>query len=96
MPVYISLAKFTTEGVKTIKDSPDRLARYREIMHACGGKLISAYATFGPYDLISILEYPDDASAMKAALQVNAIGAITTQTLVGIPVEEFLNIVKSM
>jgi len=96
MPVYITLAKFTTEGVKTIKDSPNRAARYQEIAKACGGKAIAAYATFGSHDLVVITEYPDNASAMKAALQINAIGAISTQTLVGIPVEEFVNIVKSL
>ncbi|MBI4551776.1 MAG: GYD domain-containing protein [Candidatus Latescibacteria bacterium] len=96
MPVYISLVNFTTEGVKTIKDSPNRAARYQEIAKACGGKPIAAYATFGAYDLVAINEYPDNASAMKAALQINAIGAVTTQTLVGIPIEEFMHITQSV
>lgn len=57
-----------------------------------GIKFSAMYATLGRYDIIGIFEAPDERTAMKAMIGVGDI--ISTETLVAVPGEEVINLVK--
>ena len=63
MATYIVLSKFTQQGVQNIKDSPKRLAADKRLAKSLGGRIRSFYMTMGSYDVVAVLELPDDDAA---------------------------------
>ena len=81
MPVYITLFKWTDAGLRNISEMPDRIAESRKAAEALGGKVLGLYATMGEYDLISVIEWPDDEAAAATALAISSRGNARTETM---------------
>ena len=65
MATYVTLWKYTREGITTIKDSPARLDAVRSLLPTLGVELKAFYLTMGSYDLVTITEAPDDETATR-------------------------------
>jgi uncharacterized protein with GYD domain len=96
MPTYISLMKFTEQGIKSIKDHPKRRAAAAKALAASGGKLLHTHLTLGRYDIIAIVEAPDDETAAKFALMTGSAGNVSTETLRAFSEVEYDRLIKSM
>jgi uncharacterized protein with GYD domain len=81
MPIYITLIRYTEQGVKTFKDQPNRLEETKKAFEAVNAKLLSFYLTMGQYDAVVIGEAPDDATVAKLSLAVAGRGNVRTETL---------------
>ena len=81
MPTYISLIRYTEQGVKTFKDVSQRLDETRQAGEAIGATLVGYYLTMGQYDAIAISEAPDDHTIAKLALAAGARGNVRTETV---------------
>jgi uncharacterized protein with GYD domain len=60
MPTYITLLRWTQQGIQNIKESPARLDQAQEAIKAAGGELKAFYLTMGQYDGVAINEAPND------------------------------------
>jgi uncharacterized protein with GYD domain len=58
MATYISLIKFTLQGITTIKEDPARLDAGKETLKTFGSELEAFYPTLGGYDIVAISEAP--------------------------------------
>jgi len=96
MPIYISLYKFTDQGIKAVKGSPDRTDASIKAVEAMGGKVLGVYYVLGEYDLISIGDLPNDEAAMAFALNLGIAGNVRSTTLKAFTKEEFAAIVKKL
>jgi uncharacterized protein with GYD domain len=96
MPTYISLIKYTHQGISTIKEGPARLGANKEILNRYGSELKAFYLTMGRYDIVTISEAPDDATAAKVALTVGSAGNVTTETLRAFNEDEYREIVAAL
>jgi uncharacterized protein with GYD domain len=96
MPTYISLMKFTDQGIKDIKQAPERIEKAFKGLEAMGGKIISFYATMGEYDYVTIAEGPSDEVAMTFLLGLGAGGNVRTMTLKAFDRGEFVKLVKNL
>jgi len=96
MPTYISLIKYTRQGISTIKEGPNRLDANKEILNRYGSELTASYLTMGRYDIVTISEAPDDAAAAKVALTVGSAGNVTTETLRAFTEDEYREIVAAL
>jgi uncharacterized protein with GYD domain len=81
MVTFISLCTFTDQGIRTIKESTKRADMVMEAASKFGSKMTHLYWTQGQYDLISIIEAPDDASATAFGLAIASAGNVRMQTL---------------
>jgi len=81
MPAYVTLFKFTDQGIRTVKDSPARLEAVTKSIEASGGKVLCAYYTLGEYDVVTITEMPDEATGVASILSVGMKGNVRTTTL---------------
>ena len=81
MPSYVVLYKFTTEGVKNIRDSIKRAGRVRQQNASAGFKIIEVLWTQGPYDMVAIVEAPTEEQMMGAMLNVVSAGNVTSTTM---------------
>src|SRR4051812_21655541 len=96
MPAYISLLRYTQQGIGSINQSPTRLDAAKEAYRKAGGELKSFYLTMGRYDAVAIVELPDDLMAGKLALTLGAQGNVRTETLRAFTEAEFRRIVSEL
>ena len=89
MPMYLFQLSYTAESLAAqIKNPQDRLeTAARPILDAVGGKLLGGGFCFGEYDVVIIIDAPDDETAAAVSVAVGAGGAVrsarTTKLLSG-------------
>jgi uncharacterized protein with GYD domain len=93
MATFIHLISFTDQGIRTVKDSPNRFEAYKAMAEKMGGKVKGVYYTMGQYDMLVILEATDEL-AMTAILKVGSLGNVRTVTLRGFSLEEMKKIIS--
>ncbi len=81
MATYVTLVNWTEQGVKNYKDTADRVDAANEVFAELGGRITDIYWTLGPYDIVTLSEFPDDESATAAALKLGAQGNVRTTTM---------------
>jgi uncharacterized protein with GYD domain len=81
MPTYVVMINWTDQGVKGFKDTVDRYENARDAGREAGVTWRQTYWTLGPYDIVSIIDAPDDETLMAAILNVAGQGNIRTTTL---------------
>jgi len=96
MPTYISLIKYTHQGISAIKEGPNRLDSNKQILERYGSELKAFYLTMGRYDIVTISEAPDDVAAAKVALTIGSAGNVTTETLRAFTEDEYREIVAAL
>jgi len=96
MPHFVSLVKYTQQGIAKIKDSPSRLDAAKKAAEGVGGKIHGWYLTMGQYDAVLISEFPSDEAAAKFVLSSAALGNITTETLKAFTDAEYRKICGSL
>jgi uncharacterized protein with GYD domain len=96
MPTYISLCRWTQQGVQNIKESPNRLDAAKKAFAADGLKILNFYLVTGTHDLVIVSEAPSDEAMAKAMLSTMSNGGITTQTSRAFTEDEYRAIIKSL
>ena len=87
MATFISLSKFTDQGIRNVKDSPDRYGAWRAAAEKLGVTVKGFYYTVGHYDMVIILEGTDEA-VTTALLKSGSLGNVRSETLRGFSVED--------
>lgn len=96
MAIYITLLNWTDQGIKNIKDSPKRLDSVRELAKRNGCEVQGFYMTIGSYDMVVIVEAPDDEAAAKLLLTIGSAGNVRSTTLKAFPEDAYRSIVGAM
>ena len=96
MPTYIALLSWTGKGVGAVKDSPSRLDAGREAFKKLGVNIKDTYLTMGQYDLVCIIEAPDDETYAAALLSLGAQGNVKTETLKAFNEDQYRKICASV
>ncbi len=96
MPTYVVLYKLTDQGIRNIKDAPQRMEEGIKAMEAVGGNVSGFYSVLGEYDYVGIGELPNDETAVTLALAMGSQGNVRTTTLKAFTKEEFAEIIKKL
>jgi uncharacterized protein with GYD domain len=96
MPGYITLFKYTQQGLANIKASPDRIKQGKAAGEKLGIRNVGFWLTMGEYDLVAIWDAPDDQAMAAFTLAQAKLGNVTTQTLRALSEEEFAQIVSKL
>ena len=96
MATYVSLMKLTDQGIKNIKDAPQRIKDGIKGVEAMGGKVTSFYLTMGDYDYVSIAEFPNDEIGMTYLMMLGSLGNIRTTTLKAFTTEQMTEMVGKL
>ena len=81
MALYISLVNWTDQGIRNIKESPSRLDGARALAKKYGCEMTHFFMTIGAYDMVVLVEAPNDEAAAKFSLALASTGSIRTTTL---------------
>ncbi len=96
MSTYLCLGQWTQKGIENIKESPARLDAAREEWEKQGVTIRDFYLTTGQYDLVIVVDAPDDATLAKALLSQASKGGIRTTTLHAFSEAEYREIIGSL
>jgi len=96
MPTYISLLRWTQQGVTQIKESPARLEAFKQALKSVGGELKSFYMVTGQYDMVVTFEAPNDEGVAKLLLAVASKGGARTETVRAFTEEEYRRIIAAV
>jgi len=76
MPLYLWQGAYTSEAWATLVEKPqNRVQAIRPAIEKLGGKIHSAFFSFGKYDVVLIVEMPDNVSAAALSIAIAAGGA---------------------
>jgi uncharacterized protein with GYD domain len=96
MGIYISLINWTDQGIKTVKDSPGRVDGARKLAKKYGCEMKDFFLTIGAYDMVAMLEGPDDESAAKFSLALGSSGNVRTTTLKAFSEDAYRKIIAGL
>lgn len=96
MPTYISLITLTEQGLKEIKNAPERLRAFDAAAREAGAGLVGFYLVMGQYDYIVITDAPDDQTAARLILSTIAPGSVRTQTMRAFGRDEFEQLTRGL
>jgi uncharacterized protein with GYD domain len=92
----VCLMKLTDQGIKSVKDAPQRIEQGIKGFEAMGGKVTDFYAVMGEYDYVAITEAPNEEVAMGFLMLLGSRGNVRTTTLRAFTREEFTTVVKKL
>jgi uncharacterized protein with GYD domain len=81
MATFIVLAQFTDQGIRTIKNSPQRASQVAEMAKGFGCEMKEVFWTLGQYDIVAVIDAPDDESFTTFGLALSSAGNVRTQSL---------------
>ncbi len=96
MPTYIALMNWTDQGIRSVKGTVQRRDQADSLAQKYGATIEQVYWTVGPYDLVSILDAPDDESATAMLLELGSAGNLRTTTLRAYGREEMSRIIERL
>lgn len=96
MAHYIILFNFTDQGIRNVKDTIKRAEAFKSAVEKAGGKFVSEYYTFGKYDIVTIVEAPNDETMMSVILATGSLGNVRSETLKAFPICEAAKIIDKL
>ena len=96
MATFITLGNFTDQGIRNIKDSPQRAQAFNDAAEKAGVTVKDIYWTVGSYDIVTIVDAPDAETVTTLLLGVGSMGNVRTQTLQGFSAEQINGIIGKL
>jgi uncharacterized protein with GYD domain len=96
MPTYITLGRWTQQGIEQIKESPARTDAFKQLVESAGGTVKGFYMVTGQYDLVIISEAPNDDVIAKVALLTGSKGCVRSETVRAFTEDEYRKIVAGL
>jgi uncharacterized protein with GYD domain len=96
MVAYVVLANFTDQGVRNAKESLKRAEAFKDLAKTFGVTVREIVWTQGRYDVVTIVDAPDESSFMSLALSLAKLGNVRTESLRAFSAAEMTKIVGNM
>jgi uncharacterized protein with GYD domain len=94
MPTYVSLINWTDQGIRDFRQSTQRAEDFSKLVESSGGTVRELLWTVGQYDVVSVVDFPDEETGVAALLQVGSMGNIRSNTLRAYGAEEMSGIIR--
>jgi len=96
MPTYIWLVKWTDQGIRNVKETTKRAKSFREVAEKAGVKAREILWTMGRYDLVLVVDAPNDETMSRLTLGLGMLGNAKTETLKAFSAQEMDQILKGL
>src|SRR5512141_2328638 len=96
MATYVSLVRYTEQGIRSVKESANRLDNAKKAFQAAGGELKQFFLAMGKYDIVIVSEAPDDETVARISRSLAAVGNVRTETMRVFTEPEFRKIIGSL
>jgi uncharacterized protein with GYD domain len=96
MPTYVSLLRWTDQGIKNAKGSLERAEQASAAIQRLGGRLQTVLWTQGAYDIVTVAEFPDEESATAFLIGLGGQGNVRSETMRAYNAEEMKRILAKL
>lgn len=96
MQTYLIMGKYTEKGIANIKQTTERADKFKEIAAQLGIHVQQIYWLIGKYDVVNIVEAPDDQALEALLVKVGAWGNVRTTTFRAFDKKEMDAIISRM
>ena len=98
MPHYVLLVNWTDQGIRNVRETLQRSDQdvLEQLEQRYGTRVEHIYWTVGPYDLITIVQAPDDESVSAMGLALGSLGNLRITTLRAYEREEMSSIIQRL
>ena len=96
MVTYVMLLNWTDQGIKNVKDSPKRLDGVKKLAKDMGGEVKGFYMTLGTYDLVLIVDMPNNDKLASFALKLGSLGNVRSMTLRAYSEDDYRRIISGL
>jgi len=97
MPTYIWLVNWTDQGIRNVKETTKRAKSFKEMAEKKKGVKVKEFLwTMGRYDLVLVIDAPDDETISSLTLAVGMSGNVKQETLKAFSAQEMDQILKGL
>lgn len=96
MATYVMLGRFTEQGVRNIKETTKRADGFRKTCEKSGVAVKQIFWCLGHYDLMAIVDAPDDETVSALTLGVASLGNIRTELLRAFSADDMNRVLAKM
>ena len=90
MATYILLGNLTEQGIEILNHEPARIAQIYQSLDHTGVRLISLFAVLGNYDIVAIVEAPDNRTIVNVSTELSMQGLVKITTLPALTFDELI------
>jgi uncharacterized protein with GYD domain len=84
------LSTLSESGRKVLRERPGWIRKVNADVQRMGARVVAQYAVLGPYDFVTIIEAPDNATISRVSVELGARGGVAGMTMAAIPLDEFI------
>ena len=96
MATYLIQSQWTDQGIRSVKESAKRLDLGKKKLKEMGGEMKAFYFTTGTYDMVAIVDVPNDETLAAHLLWLATQGNLRTHTVRAFTEEEYRKIVAGL
>lgn len=96
MPSYVWLIKWTDQGIRNVKETTKRAKSFQEMAEKKKAKVREILWTMGRYDVVLVIDAPDDETISRLSLGLGIAGNVKTETLKAFSAQEVDQILKGL
>ena len=96
MSTYIWLVNWTDQGIRNLKETTKRAKSFQEMAEKKGVKVKEILWTMGRYDLVLVIDAPNDETISTLTLALGMSGNVKTETLKTFSAQEMDQILKGL
>lgn len=96
MVTYVMLLNWTDQGIRSVKDSPKRLDAVKKLAKDLGGEVKSFYMTLGTYDVVLIVDMPNNDKLASFGLKLGSLGNMRSTTLKAFSEDDYRRIIAGL
>ena len=96
MSTYVVLYKFTDAGSKNVKGTVQRARESRAENEQRGFTVHGLYWTQGQYDMVAVVEAPDEQTMLAGLFNIAGAGNVRSETLRAFTEAEMAQVIQKM
>ena len=96
MSTYVVLYKFTDAGAKNVKSTVQRARESRAESEQRGFTVHGLYWTQGQYDMVAVVEAPDEQTMLAGLFNIAGAGNVRSETLRAFTEAEMAQVIQKM
>jgi len=94
VPTFVVVTTFTKDGAEALRTDPRRLLAANAQVEQFGAKIVHQYSVLGEYDLMTIVEAPDNLTAAYIATEISSLGTVRLHVFAAIGFERFTKLLQ--
>jgi uncharacterized protein with GYD domain len=94
MSRYVSLLNWTEQGIKNFRDTTQRAQDFTNVVEKAGGHVREVLWTVGEYDIVAVMDLPDDEALAATLLQLGEKGTVRTKTMRAFTADQMEGIIQ--